>query len=788
MKMKRNDFLALLKTKILVMDGAYGTEIMSKAKNLNFSEEANILYPDLVYSLHKNYIEAGADIIKTNTFGLFHLLGSNKIDENYAFNLLKAGIETGIKARKNNVFCFASFGPVSDSVFEYKPQTIERFEYIYRKAAEIALNSGIDGILFETFSDFLELKTAVNSVRDLSDEIPVIAQFTLNSNGATIQGAEAENCGAFLETIDCDVAGINCSTGPLAMAKNFPYFAEYISKPMSASPNAGLPEFKDGRVYYPDMREDFKKAVKIFVENGARIVGSCCGSSPDYTNAVKETVLASDFPYREKEKKDFLVSNNYIFDFEKENFLPIGERLNLLGNKTFKANYLEDKKIAYEIELNRQLSAGAKCVDFNIDLFAKDNPGLGYEDMLLLQNIAKPLISIDTLYPEVMEKCARYSACSPVLNSSDLTVERFKKVAEIYKKYGGKIIVLLMSGKKIPKTLEERIKGLEILDMLSEKFSISAKDIFVDPLALTLGTGVDNFSYVESIVEKSRYKTVVGLSNFSHGLPDRSRLNAFLLTHLLRKGLNASILDVSDPNIAGVIYNHNAVFRGKGFASSEKGGLDFAGDFGEWGFLLLKGKEEDLSRKVYERLKIGDKPSFILEKGLIANMEKIGEYFEQGKVYLPQLLVAADTMKKAFEIIKPFLEEEVKASGETGKNDGRIILFTVQNDVHDIGKNIVLTVLKSFGFSVFDGGIDKKPEEIIEEVKSTDAKIVGLSALMTTSLPYMKKTVKELKEKLPEIKVIVGGAVVTKRFAEEIGADGYGKNAFDAVNLVREML
>ena len=788
--MNRKAFQQLLEEKVLILDGAYGTAISSRIKGINFSEEANIVSPDTVLNLHKQYIEAGADIVKTNTFGIFHLLKSGKIDEKYALKLLEAGARLGVKAsREKNVFCFASFGPMSDSIFTYSSEIVTFFFQFYKKAAEIVLECGVDGILFETFSDFLELKMGVYSVREVDNSIPVIAQFTLNSNGATIQGAKAENCGAFLETIECDVAGLNCSTGPIDMAKNFKYFSRYVSKPMSASPNAGLPEFKNGKVHYPDVKKDFREASGVFLKNGARILGSCCGSSPEYTRVLKDFVNSYKDFYKKRRQRDFLVSPDFLIDFEDEVFLPIGERLNLLGNRTFKQNYLNDYQNAIEIEVNRQLTAGAKCLDFNIDLFAKDNKEFAKRDILALQNIAKPVLSIDSLYFTVMEEVSFWGAFSPIYNSADLTERRFEEIAGLYRKFGGKIIVLLMSGKKIPRTAGERLNGLQLLDNLIEMYGIPEKDILVDPLALTLGTGVENYHFVEEVIEKSKFKTVVGLSNFSHGLPDRSRLNAFLLTNLLRKGLTASILDISDPEIASVIFNHRAVFERKGFSVAGKEILKFEGDFAQWGRYLLNGELEKLSEELNFRLKKGEKPSYLLEKGLITYMEKIGEYFESGLVYLPQLLVAADTMKSVFEVIKPYLEEEF-ASGEHNLADSnkRVLLFTVQNDVHDIGKNIVLTVLKSFGFSVFDGGIDKSPEEIIEEINSTNAKIVGLSALMTTSLPYMKETVKKIKENMPDVKVIVGGAVVTRKFAEEIGADGYGKNAFEAVNIVRRLI
>ena len=788
MTMNRFEFRQLLENKILILDGAYGTTLNSTIHNLPFSEEANVLYPDTVFSLHKAYINAGADIIKTNTFGIFHLVKNRKITLEYGLKLLEEGVKIGLKAVKDrNAFCFVSIGPMSDGVFEYTSQVIDFFEEFFYKASLIALNSGIDGFLLETFSDFLELKTVVNVIRDLSLAIPIIAQFTLGSNGKTIQGAEATNCGAFLEVIDCDVAGLNCSTGALEMANNFEDFSYYLTKPLSASPNAGFPLIKEGRVFYPDKREEFKKSAEIFLKNGARILGSCCGSNPEYTRVLKEVVLKCKHCFSTKKKKDFLVSRDAIVDFSKTSFLPIGERLNLLGNSTFKKNYLKDRKSAIEIELNRQLTAGAQCVDVNLDLVARENPQVAKEDILLLQGLKSPIISGDTLYPDVMEKFSRYSACSLIYNSTDLTFERFKKIASLYKRYGGKIIVLLMSGKRVPKTLNERLKGIDILKSLLERFEIPEDDILIDPLALTLAESVDNYFFVEKIIEKSPFKTVIGLSNFSHGLPDRSKLNSFLLTHLLRKGLTASILDVSDPPISSVIVNHTALFDKRSFNLGNKEGVNFSGLFSDWGVFLLKGESEELIEKLKNELNKGQKASYLLENGLIDKMEQIGSFFEKGVIYLSQLLIAADTMKKVFEFLKPYLEHEFKG-GKAEKNNKKIIFFTVQNDVHDIGKNIVLTVLKSFGYSVFDGGIDRSPEEIVKEVQSSNAKIVGLSALMTTSLPFMKETVRVIKEKLPDVKVIVGGAVVTKRFAEEIGADGYGKNAFEAVNIVRGLL
>ncbi len=787
--MNRKDFLQLLDEKILVLDGAYGTQISAIIDRVAFPEQANILSPDTVLNLHRNYIDAGADIIKTNTFGIFHLFKSGKINYQQALELIRSGAIIGKKAvRDKNVLCFASFGPMSDSIFEYSSSTIDFFENFYGEAAKVVLENGVDGILLETFSDFLEIKIAINSIREVSESVPIVAQFTLNSHGNTIQGGNALNCGAYLETIDCDVAGLNCSTGPVDMVKNFKIFSSYISKPLSVSPNAGLPEFKNGKVVYIDLREQFANATKQFIEQGARIVGSCCGSTPEYTKILKECVENFRIE-RKSKKKDFLVSRDYLFDFDKISFLPVGERLNLMGNRTFKNNYLKDFQNAIEIEVNRQLTAGAQCLDLNVDLYAKDNPEIAKRDIFTLQNISKCIISIDTLYIDLMKRFALYSACSPIYNSADLTEKRFKAVAELYKRYGGKIVVLLMSGNRIPKTINERIKGIEVLDKLVKRFGIRKEDVFVDPLALTLATGIENYKYVEEIIEKSDYKTFLGLSNFSHGLPDRSRLNAFLLTNLMRKGLNASILDVSDPDIASVLFNFKAIFEEKGFFNLKENAVKFHGEFAKWGDYLLNGEDEKLIEEIIFRIKKGDKPFYLLETGLVSNMEHIGSFFEKGLIYLPQLLVAADTMKKAFEALRPFLEEDAnKDSGAVKEEKGRILLFTVQNDIHDIGKNIVLTVLKSFGFSVFDGGIDKSPEDILEAINSSNARVVGLSALMTTSLPYMKETVKIIKERMPHIKVIVGGAVVTKKFAEEIGADGYGKNAFDAVNLVRSLL
>ncbi len=774
------------------MDGAYGTSIAAYSKGLAFAEEVNVKNPSLLERLHVKYVESGADIIKTNTFGVFHLLNAGKIDEEYALKLIDAGTKIARKAAGDNIFVVASFGPMSDSVFEYEKSVIDFFGRFYSEACKVAVENNVDGILFETFTDFLELKTAILAVKNLYPNLPVIAQFTFNENGVTLGGAHAENCGAFLETLPADVIGVNCSTGPEHMAETFKKLGLYSTKPMSVSPNAGMPFFENGKVVYKDSREIFKKLVPFFADYGARIIGSCCGSDYRYTYAIKKALLDSgkrNTPFFKKAKKDFLVSPSQLFDFKRESFLAIGERMNLLGNQSFKQNFLTNPKVAFEEELNKQLSAGCVCVDLNLDLVVKNQPEQMEDYLLILQNIAKPIISIDTLYPHVMKSAVKYLTCTPIYNSTDLTEERFEKVVKLYKVFGGKIIVLLMSGKKIPKTLSERENGLKLIDILAEQFGIDKRDILVDPLALTLGTNTENFFYVREIVKKTNYKTVVGLSNFSHGLPDRSRLNAFLLTHLLKSGLTSAILDMSDPNISSVVYNHMAVFEMKGFNLGKGGGTVFSGEYPVFGSYLLKGEFELLEKEIREELRKGVSPTALLENGLIPVMESIGNMFEKGKIYLPQLLTAADTMKKCFEVLRPELEKEL-ASKNKGKeaNNEHIVFFTVQNDIHDIGKNIVLTVLKSFGYSVIDGGIDKSPEEIVDIVNNTGASVVGLSALMTTSLPSMEKTVKEIKQKLPNVKVIVGGAVVTKRFAKEIGADGYGKNAFDAVNLVKELL
>jgi len=780
-------FRSLLKENILLMDGAYGTLLSSHLDGMDSIEELNIRKPDVVQGIHQQYADAGADIIKSNTFGIFHSIFRGKLEVEKGIEIVDIGVKLLSDVySKRDLIRVASFGPMTGGMWGYSDREVALIQRVYRLAAETALSAGVQAILLETFSDLLETSIAIHAIRSISADLPLICQFTFQDGGITLSGSGAANGAIMLESLYADVIGANCSTGPHGILPHVETLSRFSSGAISMAPNAGLPRIVNGKANYPNIINEMIELLPRALELGVRIFGTCCGSTPNYTAALRREIDQIPVDKRiakKREVPDVVSSSHHLYDFRNSSFLAVGERLNLSGNRTFLKRIQTDSDPAILSELNRQTAAGyTDAVDINLDAIANENPSVWRDTVLLLEREDAPIISIDTLYPNLMEEAAFLVAGKPVYNSTDLTEKRFSRMAELYHRHRGLIVALLMTGNRLPKTLAQRREALEILDRLLVTYKIPAADVLVDPLALSLATGVDQFEMVQRIVEETSYKTIIGLSNFSHGLADRSRMNAFLLGQLMQSGLSAAIADTADPNICATIRLGNALFHGEPMIRDEKDRIDFPEPFPEVGKALLGADSDTILEILAQSSEQYGSPFAFLEKVVSPKMERIGEAFEGGQLFLPQLIVAGETMKKLLKAMNKEGLPEV-----SGEEAHPVLFFTVQNDIHDIGKNIVISVLQGFGIVTEDGGIDRSPDEIVELTRSKQAGAVGLSALMTTSLHSMKLTVRQLKKELPEVPVLVGGAVVTRRYAEEIGADGYGKTAFEAVHMLRRL-
>jgi len=781
----RSAFRELLKENVLVMDGAYGTLLSSHLEGANSIEALNIKRPDLVRSIHQQYADAGADILKSNTFGIFHAVFRKKLKLESGLEMIQSGARLLSEvSSKRDLIRAASFGPMTAGVWEYSSREVALMGKVYRLAAEKALSEGVDAILLETFSDLMEMSIAIHAIRSVSPELPLICQFTFQDGSITLSGSGAENAAIMLESLYADVIGVNCSTGPQGIMAHVEILSRFSSGAISMAPNAGLPRVVRGKADYPNVTNEILELLPSALKLGVKIIGTCCGSTPDYTRALRTEIdrLSSEkIPEQKRKMPDVVSSSRQLYDFQRGSFFAIGERLNLSGNRTFFRRFEKEPEAAITAELNRQVVSGyTNSVDVNLDALAVDKAELWQKAVLVLEREGSPILSIDTLYPDLMEEASKLAVGKLIYNSTDLTEKRFSRVADLYHNHKGKIVVLLMTGNRLPKTLTQRQEALEILDRMITSYNIPPEDILVDPLALSLATGIEQFEMVRTIVEKTAYKTIVGLSNFSHGLADRSRMNAFLLGQLMQSGISGAITDSSDPNICAAIRLGNALFHGEPLIRDETDKIVFPEPFPEVGTALL-GADPDAILVIFEQNKSAYESSFeFLEKAVSPKMELIGKSFEDGELFLPQLIVAGETMKKLLNLLK---RDKVPVASEMASHP--ILFFTVQNDIHDIGKNIVMSVLQGFGIPAEDGGVDRSPDQIVELAKSRKAGAVGLSALMTTSLRSMEKTVHLLKKELPDVPVLVGGAVVTGRYAEEIGADGYGKSAFEAVHLIR---
>ncbi len=780
-------FRQLLKETILVMDGAYGTLLTPFLIGSETIEELNVRKPDVVQKVHQQYADAGADIIKSNTFGIFHSISRGKMTMTAGLNLIESGVRllTGVTG-KGTAIPFASFGPMTAGIWGYSSDEVAQIRELYRLATEQAISAGIRGILLETFSDLLEMRIAIDAIRHISPEIPVICQFTFQDGSITLSGSGAENAAIMLESLSADVIGVNCSTGPAGILTHVEKLSCFSTGPLSMAPNAGLPVITEGIARYPDVRDEMLALLPRALELGVRIVGTCCGSTPDYTELLRKAIDQLPVEKRVARKRkmpDVISSSHFLIDFQEHKFCAIGERLNLSGNRTFMKRFQISPDQAIIGELTRQNASGfTDAIDINLDALSGKNPSLWEDAVLLLEREGAPILSIDTLYPESMDLAERLIAGKPIYNSTDLTEKRFSKMAKLYHRHRGKIVALLMTGNRLPKTLEQRKEALEILARLLEQYHIPAMDVLVDPLALSLATGVEQFGMVREIISQCGYKTIVGLSNFSHGLAERARMNAFLLGQLMGNGLSAAIVDTGDANICATIRFGNAIFHGKSLIPDDTDRFRFSEPYPEVGTALL-GADPDRILDIYEQNRDQfESPYLFLEQIVSPKMEVIGKAFETGELFLPQLIVAGETMKKLLNAWRP-----TDNAGDDTVKTGPVLFFTVQNDIHDIGKNIVISVLQGFGIPAADGGVDRTPDEIVKLARERGATAVGLSALMTTSLRPMEDSVQRLKTEIPGLPVLVGGAVVTRRYAEEIGADGYGKTAFEAVRLFRKL-
>ena len=792
---------SFLQRNIVLLDGGTGTLLQKAGLPLGeLPERWNITHTETVQEIHRAYFNAGSNIVCTNTFGANRL----KFNAKELQEIIKAAVENVRAAAdssdgKQEKFVALDIGPLGKLLKPYGDFAFEEAVAAFAETVKLGVQYGADCILIETMSDSLETKAALLAAKENS-ELPVFVSCAYGEDGKLLTGANAAAMVAMLEGMGADVIGVNCSVGPKQMQTLVDELLERASVPVLVKPNAGLPIADGENTRYDIDEKEFASLVAAFVKKGARLVGGCCGTTPAYIAELAAQTAGIE-PADITEKQRTCVSS-YTHAVYFDEPILIGERINPTGKKRFK-QALKEKDTAYILqEAVSQQEKGVHILDVNVgspEIDEKTELPRYIEEIQAVVNLP---LQIDTADPVAMERAMRVYNGKPLVNSVNGKKESMDAVFPLVKKYGGVVIALTLDENGIPETAEGRVAIAEKIIAEAEKYGISKKDIIVDPLAMSVATNTNAAKVTLQALKALQVKglhTSLGISNVSFGLPSRETVNASFFTRALESGLSAAILnpysaevmkayyaflalDGRDENCAQYVRFATEVLPQ--YVPTEK--VTATAALGEGGSPLKTAIVKGFASLAGEHCQalLQEKTALEIINGeIVPALDEVGKAYEEKRAYLPQLLMSAEAAKAAFEKIKAYM----LANGQTQAKKCKIVLATVKGDIHDIGKNIVATLLENYGFEVIDLGKDVPPEYVVETALQTNAPIVGLSALMTTTLPSMSETVALLREKAPWVKIIVGGAVLTEEYARTLGADGYGKDGMATVRFAEEV-
>ena len=786
-------FQEILGKKILFLDGGMGTLLQERGlKPGELPETWNVTNPEAVKDIHKAYLEAGANIILANTFGANRLKYADNLEEIVATGVQNA--KAAVEECGKDALVALDMGPTGKLLKPMGTLDFEKAVAIYKEVAAVGAEAGADLIVIETMSDTYELKAAVLAAKEATN-LPIIATVIFGENEKMLTGATPEAVVALLEGLRVDAIGMNCGLGPKQMKPIFAKMAECASVPLVISPNAGLPRTENGRTIFDVTPEEFAADMAELVDMGAWIAGGCCGTTPAHIKALVDK-CKNMAPKALAEKQMTMVSSYSHAVVLGKKPVIIGERINPTGKSKFK-QALRDHNIQYILEEgSRQVDAGAHILDVNVGLPEIDEVSMMQEVVYELQSILDTPLQMDTTNMAAMEQAMRIYNGKPMVNSVNGKQEVMQEVFPLVQKYGGVVVALCLDENGIPNTAEGRLAIADNIYKTAAKYGISRKDIVVDALTMTMSTD-DNSAKVTldtvKAITKQGGRTVLGVSNISFGLPQREKINSAFFTMALQAGLSAGIIN---PNAEAMMQAYDTYLVLGGHDAQcmkyvEKYAVDKEKAQGVPSAVksqfslkecIMKGFKEQTVSATKEMLSEKE-PLEIIQEEVVPALDVVGQGFEKGTLFLPQLLMSAEAAKAGFEVLKEFMLK----SGQEERKKAVFVLATVKGDIHDIGKNIVKVLLENYAYEVIDLGKDVPPEVVVEEVLKVKAPMVGLSALMTTTVGSMEETIKKLRVKAPWCKVVVGGAVLTKEYAERIGADFYAKDAMQTVHFAEEV-
>lgn len=790
--MNLTDFL---KENILLLDGGTGTLLQAAGLCAGeLPERWSISHPEMIKDIHRSYFNAGSNVVCTNTFGANSLKYSNvELEE-----IITAAVANARRAAEESLggqpkWVALDIGPTGRMLKPLGDLDFEDAVAVFAETVRLGVKCGVDLIFIETMSDSYETKAALLAAKENSP-LPVFVSNAYGSDGKLTTGADPLAMIALLEGMGADAIGVNCSLGPDALMPVIDEYLKYSSLPVIVKPNAGLPRLDNGRTTYDLSAEDFASLVSLAAKNGARIVGGCCGTTPEYISSLAERINGIK-PLPVTKKEHTLVSSyTHAVVFGEEPVL-IGERINPTGKPRFK-EALRSGEIDYLLrEGIAEEEAGAHILDVNVGL-----PEINEVDMLsktvtALQTVTDLPLQIDTSDSAAMESALRLYNGKAMINSVNGKAESMAAVLPLAKKYGGLVVALTLDENGIPKTAEGRVQIARKILREAEKYGIAKKDIIFDPLAMAVSADKsaarETLRAVKMISEELGAHVSLGVSNVSFGLPNRDIINGNFFTMALEGGLSAAIINPHSSEMMRAYYAYLALSgfdnnfeKYIGFAEASRASASQKSEpVGEIDLkrAIIKGMKDQAASLTCAALKKKE-PLEIINGEIVPALDEVGEGYEKKTVYLPGLLMSAEAAGAAFEVIKAAMPVGAAADKCT------IVLATVKGDIHDIGKNIVKLILENYGHKVLDLGKDVAPEKIAAEAKRVGADIVGLSALMTTTVPKMEETVRLLRRDLPKCKIMVGGAVLTEEYARTIGADFYGKDAMEAVKYAESVL
>lgn len=809
--MTKEQFRELIEKKILVLDGATGTNLQKAGMPTGVCPEAWILeHSDVMLELQKAYFNAGTNIVYAPTFTCNRI----KLEEYGLESKLEQMNRDLVAISKEAVAQTGYRGYIAGNLTMTGKQLYpigklmpEELIDVYKEQIEILVDAGVDMLVVETMMSLAEARAAVIAAKETCD-LPVIVSMTYNEDGRTLYGTDPETAVVVLQSLGVDAIGVNCSTGPAEMIPLVERMRRYSNIPILAKPNAGMPELVDGETVYGMTPQEFAHYGQQLVEAGANIVGGCCGTTPEHIVALSQIVRLLEVPQVSDKKKRLLASERQMLEIDLNGgFLVVGERINPTGKKKLQEE-LRNGSFDLVVEMaEAQEEKGASVLDINMGMNGIDEDAMMQQAIYEVTSVTSLPLCIDSSYVEVIEHALRIYPGRALINSISLEKEKFEKLLPIARKYGAMFILLPLSDEGLPKNIEEKKNIIHVIYDEAMRLGFAKEDIVVDGLVATVGANknaaLETMETIRFCKNEMELATICGLSNISFGLPERGFVNTAFLTMAIASGLTMAIANPSqdllmnaafasdlllNKEAADVRYIENVKSLNMTNAADKTtvAGTDSVAGTSSKSKLfdnVLKGNKRSMVEDVKAFIAQGNEPQSIIEEHLIPAINEVGALFDQKKYFLPQLIASAEAMETAISYIEPLLPKK-----EDGKEAVTIVVATVEGDIHDIGKNLVVLMLKNYGYNVIDLGKDVPADVIVDTAIKENASIIGLSALMTTTMMRMKDVVEVAKEKKAKAKIIIGGAVITQSFADEIGADGYSKDAAEACRLVEKLL